>query len=109
MPLASSHGEEVGVPCWGRGGWTNPDLQRCPYAYPSARCRRTQYLALIPSCLPTRNEPDARTAARPTCTPAVLRGAGTTARDRKSTRLNSSHPSISYAVFCLKKKKQNKK
>src|SRR6266571_3577517 len=27
-------------------------------------------------------------------------------RDRKSTRLNSSHMSISYAVFCLKKKKQ---
>src|SRR5690348_18196014 len=25
--------------------------------------------------------------------------------DRKSTRLNSSHPSMSYAVFCLKKKK----
>src|SRR5438876_11986705 len=29
-------------------------------------------------------------------------------RDRKSTRLNSSHPSISYAVFCLKKKKTPK-
>src|SRR5205085_10556170 len=29
--------------------------------------------------------------------------------DRKSTRLNSSHSQISYAVFCLKKKKQNKK
>src|SRR5690348_17557196 len=29
------------------------------------------------------------------------------AEDRKSTRLNSSHPSISYAVFCLKKKKIN--
>src|SRR4051794_41566600 len=28
-------------------------------------------------------------------------------RDRKSTRLNSSHPSISYAVFCLKKKKNS--
>src|SRR6266496_6171878 len=28
-------------------------------------------------------------------------------RDRKSTRLNSSHVEISYAVFCLKKKKQN--
>src|SRR5690348_17380917 len=27
-----------------------------------------------------------------------------TEQDRKSTRLNSSHPSISYAVFCLKKK-----
>src|SRR5690348_17389848 len=30
------------------------------------------------------------------------------AKDRKSTRLNSSHPSISYAVFCLKKKKKKK-
>src|SRR3712207_8811360 len=29
------------------------------------------------------------------------------ARDRKSTRLNSSHANISYAVFCLKKKKKN--
>src|SRR5438552_6304668 len=29
--------------------------------------------------------------------------------DRKSTRLNSSHQIISYAVFCLKKKKKNKK
>src|SRR5690554_7447547 len=29
----------------------------------------------------------------------------TTSRDRKSTRLNSSHVRISYAVFCLKKKK----
>src|SRR5437868_12621015 len=28
--------------------------------------------------------------------------------DRKSTRLNSSHVSISYAVFCLKKKKKNR-
>src|SRR5438876_6042943 len=32
-----------------------------------------------------------------------------TPQDRKSTRLNSSHPSISYAVFCLKKKKKYKK
>src|SRR5438874_10502934 len=31
-----------------------------------------------------------------------------TARDRKSTRLNSSHVEISYAVFCLKKKKKKK-
>src|SRR3712207_7191779 len=30
------------------------------------------------------------------------------AEDRKSTRLNSSHANISYAVFCLKKKKQTK-
>src|SRR3712207_6906490 len=32
-------------------------------------------------------------------------GLGVTAKDRKSTRLNSSHANISYAVFCLKKKK----
>src|SRR3712207_7050156 len=31
-----------------------------------------------------------------------------TDRDRKSTRLNSSHANISYAVFCLKKKKKHK-
>src|SRR2546427_5453333 len=30
-------------------------------------------------------------------------------RDRKSTRLNSSHSQISYAVFCLQKKKKNKR
>src|SRR5690348_17573199 len=35
--------------------------------------------------------------------PRPARGAAA-GRDRKSTRLNSSHPSISYAVFCLKKK-----
>src|SRR5687768_18213713 len=34
---------------------------------------------------------------------------GTEPRDRKSTRLNSSHGYISYAVFCLKKKKKNNK
>src|SRR3712207_7244612 len=33
------------------------------------------------------------------------RGAPRAAGDRKSTRLNSSHANISYAVFCLKKKK----
>src|SRR5689334_23823495 len=37
------------------------------------------------------------------------RHAGEKALDRKSTRLNSSHSSISYAVFCLKKKKRNTK
>src|SRR5438876_12452627 len=43
-------------------------------------------------------QPKERTAAS-----AAVRGPGS-AGDRKSTRLNSSHPSISYAVFCLKKK-----
>src|SRR5438876_2518918 len=37
-----------------------------------------------------------------------LKTTGKAKRDRKSTRLNSSHPSISYAVFCLKKKKEQR-
>src|SRR5947209_13813611 len=38
-------------------------------------------------------------------TSAIARTRSAAARDRKSTRLNSSHANISYAVFCLKKKK----
>src|SRR5438552_12917225 len=53
--------------------------------------------------------------SRPRCDRACGGGRGTPrpcrrrrrGTDRKSTRLNSSHQIISYAVFCLKKKKQN--
>src|SRR3712207_7738778 len=45
-------------------------------------------------------EPPVRTAPRN----GVAGAARTARRDRKSTRLNSSHANISYAVFCLKKK-----
>src|SRR5438067_4548854 len=41
--------------------------------------------------------------------PSVWRQISGRVTDRKSTRLNSSHVSISYAVFCLKKKKKEKK
>src|SRR2546426_9126330 len=41
--------------------------------------------------------------------PGRARSASASAADRKSTRLNSSHLVISYAVFCLKKKKKNHK
>src|SRR5438067_8108616 len=41
-------------------------------------------------------------------TPGVLSAVSDLALDRKSTRLNSSHVSISYAVFCLKKKNKKK-
>src|SRR3712207_7595830 len=37
----------------------------------------------------------------------VIRNSTTHTKDRKSTRLNSSHANISYAVFCLKKKKNH--
>src|SRR5206468_11868290 len=44
------------------------------------------------------------------CIPAVRNNdANSAQRDRKSTRLNSSHDQISYAVFCLKKKKNTTK
>src|SRR5258707_2334547 len=39
------------------------------------------------------------------CRSKMPRPAPSACRDRKSTRLNSSHANISYAVFCLKKKK----
>src|SRR3712207_7447166 len=54
---------------------------------------------------------DARGRLRRLVRPAARRGdvrglrLGAAAVDRKSTRLNSSHANISYAVFCLKKKK----
>src|SRR5438876_7507463 len=51
----------------------------------------------------------ARNAPREDDRRAPDRPVGRARLDRKSTRLNSSHPSISYAVFCLKKKKKKKK
>src|SRR5947207_11238322 len=52
-----------------------------------------------------------RTGGRPPSTSAARtdrRARRLRARDRKSTRLNSSHTVISYAVFCLKKKNKDK-
>src|SRR5262245_64155955 len=69
------------------------------------------YTTLFRSAASTRKVPRRATAtparacadeaATPPAPPVQARG-----RDRKSTRLNSSHLGISYAVFCLKKKKQ---
>src|SRR5205809_3227108 len=69
---------------------------------------------------PTRRSSDLVAAAprRPRREPTHVLAQGIGARDgaklreyidRKSTRLNSSHGYISYAVFCLKKKKKNRK
>src|SRR5206468_11068508 len=59
-----------------------------------------------------RREDELRAVDRHPVAPCLLRPAGVRprlvdhreGRDRKSTRLNSSHDQISYAVFCLKKK-----
>src|SRR5256885_5620169 len=61
------------------------------------------YYAVSPTQHPTLSQRDVNTlvklyAGAPTIDSLAL-------RDRKSTRLNSSHLVISYAVFCLKKKK----
>src|SRR5438876_7721081 len=69
------------------------------------------YTTLFRSTDRSRARARARTRRRPGIpTPGGRKRAprsparGRAAEDRKSTRLNSSHPSISYAVFCLKKK-----
>src|SRR5438874_2753541 len=48
---------------------------------------------------------DDRRDRRPAGSRSLRLGEGKHDKDRKSTRLNSSHVEISYAVFCLKKKK----
>src|SRR6266705_5604937 len=58
------------------------------------------YTLSLHDALPICRAHGGRSARPPT--PACARMAS---RDRKSTRLNSSHRTISYAVFCLKKKK----
>src|SRR3712207_7351422 len=53
-----------------------------------------------------RRPVEARRGAAAHALRAALRAARLRRADRKSTRLNSSHANISYAVFCLKKKKK---
>src|SRR5690348_18160923 len=82
--------------------------------------RRPPRSTLFPYTTLFRSSSASATPSAPrTATSRLLRPAGPTSEnpsttstrstaysDRKSTRLNSSHPSISYAVFCLKKKKK---
>src|SRR5688572_31201831 len=72
--------------------------------------RRPPRSTLFPYTTLFRSRPEARRSERPRPELGARRRAGSTFdtdRDRKSTRLNSSHSQISYAVFCLKKKKKN--
>src|SRR5699024_12696113 len=58
------------------------------------------YTLSLHDALPISADSQRRRPAGPPCS----HGSHVRSRDRKSTRLNSSHVSISYAVFCLKKK-----
>src|SRR5438067_8469214 len=77
--------------------------------------RRPPRSTLFPYTTLFRSPPSARTICAGATDgdlvsrPAADRPGPDTRSDRKSTRLNSSHVSISYAVFCLKKKKKKKK
>src|SRR5690348_18047885 len=66
-----------------------------PISLPLGRRHRLQALELPVAALELPTRPLGR---------LDLVSGGVEVEDRKSTRLNSSHPSISYAVFCLKKK-----
>src|SRR2546430_7291511 len=64
------------------------------------------YTTLFRSTLKPSSKLTAPGSGGPSGRPMVAAIASRSKRDRKSTRLNSSHSQISYAVFCLKKKHQ---
>src|SRR2546430_13114033 len=64
------------------------------------------YTLSLHDALPISLRRDPRAAARGTETDRAPQRITPVHQDRKSTRLNSSHSQISYAVFCLKKKKK---
>src|SRR5579859_2123808 len=88
--MGTSQKKEAGGPC--SGGWRASASSEPGFRRPRLRAR---WLAGPPAGAGT---------------PGACRGSDRRSaprhRDRKSTRLNSSHSQISYAVFCLKKKKK---
>src|SRR5689334_24717694 len=73
---------------------------------PPPRSTLFPYTTLFRSvdCLRSANAAEDLTSLSSSLSAAMRDWMADSARDRKSTRLNSSHSSISYAVFCLKKK-----
>src|SRR5438477_2380100 len=86
---------------------THPDL----HSFPTRRSSDLAEVGLLRQYSPLVEtyiqylRPDNQTGAAPRGDKYFLGRAALSRGDRKSTRLNSSHMSISYAVFCLKKKK----
>src|SRR2546427_8983143 len=71
----------------------------------AAKARGAGLLVVDPRRVGLANKADVWLQVRPGTDGALALGL---VQDRKSTRLNSSHSQISYAVFCLKKKKKNR-
>src|SRR2546426_5914564 len=80
-------------------------VQTCALPISSETRRRSSLCTSPRRC--SSNASVSPTSSRPNSSRRVKRTGGRCRRDRKSTRLNSSHLVISYAVFCLKKKKKN--
>src|SRR5690349_23661436 len=75
--------------------------------FPYTTLFRSPRDALPDAGRPGPRDPRARARPRARGSPPQRQAPVPRAADRKSTRLNSSHVEISYAVFCLKKKKNN--
>src|SRR5699024_11313496 len=73
----------------------------------SSRSRASTHCSIDTPHMTSRSEGKLAAAGTRTNRRALPSPGPPTTTDRKSTRLNSSHVSISYAVFCLKKKKTN--
>src|SRR5699024_12469990 len=93
----------VSLPCSG--------AHRVLHSFPTRRSSDLGHLwAATPAALPRQQEepPPCPSATLPDSSPrsrSAMSPMDMAVADRKSTRLNSSHVSISYAVFCLKQKK----
>src|SRR5207245_11429004 len=82
--------------------------QHCPFFFFTETATTELYTLSLHDALPIYPPQPDRPAmpARPKTPREILDAIDKALEDRKSTRLNSSHGSISYAVFCLKKKKR---
>src|SRR3712207_7878509 len=85
------------VVCKNCGSEVSPYVTECPYCGQRVRKR-------APKLDRSGGEPQPKRRRRRRPTLPRLRAEEIAGIDRKSTRLNSSHANISYAVFCLKKK-----
>src|SRR5574340_1623217 len=79
-----------------RGAWDSPGKNTGVGCHFLLQCIKVKSESKVAQSCPTLSDPM-------DCSPP-----GSSVQDRKSTRLNSSHQKISYAVFCLKKKKKQR-